>query len=266
MQATDFSGRYRSVWISDVHLGFPGCNADYLLDFLHSTQCEYLYLVGDIIDVWFMGKRVYWPQSHNNVIRAILGKAKHGTRVIYVPGNHDEVFRDYDGMTFGNVLIKNEALHITADGRRFLVTHGDEFDAVVRCSRTLAFLGTRLYDKLLRINGLVNMLRRRFGFGHWSLARFLKFKVKNAVQYISNFETAVAYEVSKRDLDGMICGHIHHAEMAPINGILYCNTGDWVESCTALVERYDGSMELLHWSDYQRTVKQIAPDSLKAAA
>jgi len=266
IQPADTRGRYRAVWISDVHLGFPGCSAEYLLDFLRSTQCEYLYLVGDIIDVWFMSKRVYWPQSHNNVIRSILGKAKHGTQVVYVPGNHDEVFRDYDGMTFGNVLIKNKVVHMTADGRRFLVTHGDEFDAVVRCSRTLAFLGSKLYDKLLRVNGLVNALRRRFGFGHWSLAGFLKYKVKNAVRYISDFEAAVAYEVAKRGLDGMICGHIHHAEMAPINGGLYCNTGDWVESCTALVERYDGSMELLHWSDDQRSVKQFSLDSLKAAA
>lgn len=264
--ALDSIRTYRAIWISDIHLGFPGCSAEYLLDFLRSTQCEYLYLVGDIIDLWYMKKRLYWPQSHNNVIRAILGKAKRGTQVVYVPGNHDESFRDYEGMEFGNVLIKNEVIHITADGRRLLVMHGDQFDAVVRSSRVLALIGTKLYDWLLQANRIVNLVRRRLGFNHWSLACFMKQKVKNAVQYISNFEAAVAYEAARRSVDGLICGHIHRAEITHLNGILYCNSGDWVESCTALVEREDGSMELLHWSDAKHSLKHVPLKLLEAAA
>ncbi len=248
---------YRAVWISDVHLGFPGCRSEFLLDFLRSTRCDYLYLVGDIIDLWYMKKRLYWPQSHNNVVRTVLGKAKHGTRVTFIPGNHDEMFRDYNGMTFGNVLIRNELIHTTADGRRFLVMHGDQFDAVVTSSRALSLLGTKAYDWLLRLNRVVNYVRRRLGFSYWSLAAFMKHKVKNAVQYMSNFEAAVAYEASRRGVDGLICGHIHRAEITRLNGVLYCNSGDWVESCTALVELHDGTLELIHWSDAQHSLKQV---------
>ncbi len=248
-------GDYRSVWISDVHLGFPGCRAEFLLEFLRDTDCDTLYLVGDIIDLWYMKKRLYWPQSHNNVMRTVLGKAKHGTRVIFIPGNHDEAFRDFDGMSFGNVDIRNEVLHRTADGRRFLVTHGDQFDAVVTYSRFLAVLGTKAYDLLLRFNRWFNYLRRHMGFPYWSLAAFMKHKVKNAVLYMSAFETAVAYEAKRRGLDGLICGHIHRAEIIPMNGVLYCNSGDWVESFTALVELRDGTLELVHWSDAQHAVQ-----------
>ncbi len=250
-------GTYRAVWISDVHLGFPGCSADHLLDFLHATKCEYLYLVGDIIDVMYMKKRLYWPQSHNNVIRSLLGKAKHGTQVIYLPGNHDEPFRDFDGTVFGNVQIKIEAVHITADGRRFLVTHGDQFDSVVKYSRFLALLGTKMYDWLLRLNVVVNFFRRKLGWDYWSLAAFLKLKVKNAVQYISCYESAVAYEAARRGVDGLICGHIHRAQISESNGVVYCNSGDWVESCTALVERHDGTLELLHWATHQGSLKLV---------
>ena len=253
--------RYRTIWISDVHLGFRGCSADFLLSFLRSVECEYLYLVGDIIDVWSLKKRMFWPQAHNNVIRTILGKAKHETMVTFVPGNHDELFRDYDGMDFGNVRIRNEVVHTTADGRRLLVLHGDEFDAVVTSSKTLALIGSKLYDWLLEANHLVNFVRRRLGFSYWSLAACLKHRVKNAVQYISNFETALAYEAARHHVDGLVCGHIHRAEITRIEGILYCNCGDWVESCTALAERHDGTLELLHWSDAERGVELI-----KAAA
>lgn len=253
--------RYRAVWISDVHLGFRGCSADFLLDFLRSTECEYLYLVGDIIDMWAMKKRPYWPQAHNNVIRCILGKAKHETRVVYVPGNHDELIRDYEGMSFGNVLISSEVVHTRADGKRLLVLHGDQFDAVVKCSKALALIGSKVYDWLLRANHLVNWTRRKLGFPYWSLAAFLKHKVKNAVQYIGNFEQAVAYEAERQGVDGVVCGHIHRAEITLIGDVIYCNCGDWVESCTALVEHFDGSMELLHWSD-----RQEGSLSLKAAA
>lgn len=245
--ARDHSLSVRTVWISDVHLGFRGCRAELLLDFLHSVHCEYLYLVGDIIDIWEMRKRVYWPQSHNNVVRTILGKAKHGTKVVYVPGNHDELLRDFHDMIFGNVHIKEEAIHTNADGRRLLVTHGDKFDSVVRCSRALALLGTRLYDYLLKANYVVHGVRRRFNLPYWSLAGFLKHKVKNAVQFISNFETVVAYEAARLGVDGVVCGHIHRPEISTLNDLVYCNCGDWVESASALVEHSDGSLELLRW-------------------
>jgi UDP-2,3-diacylglucosamine pyrophosphatase LpxH len=241
--------KVRSVWISDVHLGFRGCSAEYLLDFLHQVECEYLYLVGDIIDVWEMKKKMYWPQLHNNVIRTILGKAKHDTKVIFVPGNHDEVLRDFDGMVFGNVELQNQARHKTADGKELLIIHGDEFDSVVKISPLLAKVGSSLYDFLLRANRWVNWGRRKLGFPYWSLAAFLKHKVKNAVQYISNFEEAVANEAANQGVDGVVCGHIHRAEITDINDVVYYNCGDWVESCTALVEGFDGSIEIMDWTE-----------------
>jgi len=247
--------RYRSIFISDVHLGFRGCRADFLLDFLRNTECEYLYLVGDIIDVWEMKNRLFWPQEHNNVVRTILGKAKHDTKVIYIPGNHDEVLRAYAGMEFGNVTIQMDAIHETATGKKLLVLHGDEFDSVVRVSRWLAMLGNRVYDWLLYLNRWVNVFRRKLGFPYWSLAAFLKHKVKNAVQFISDFEQAVARETARRGVDGVVCGHIHHAEISTLNGVLYCNDGDWVESCTALVERHDGTLELLNWTERRELMK-----------
>ncbi|HKJ10472.1 MAG TPA: UDP-2,3-diacylglucosamine diphosphatase [Gammaproteobacteria bacterium] len=252
--------RYRAIWVSDVHLGYRGCRADFLLDFLHATECEYLYLVGDIVDVWNMKRGLYWPQEHNNVLRTVLGKAKHGTKVVYIPGNHDEIMREYDGMVFGNVEIRTEATHVTADGRRLLMLHGDEFDSVVKCSRLVALLGTRAYDALLRVNHWVNLVRRRFGFPYWSLAAYLKHKVKNAVKYISNFEYAIAHEARRRGVDGLVCGHIHRAEMTTIDGVLYCNDGDWVESCTALVERHDGELQILRWAEERELVKSVAAE------
>lgn len=248
---------FRSVWISDVHLGFRGCRADFLLNFLRNTETEYLYLVGDIIDVWSMKKSMFWPQEHNNVIRTILGKAKHGTKVIYVPGNHDEVFREYDGMEFGNLAIKNKAIHETVDGKRLLILHGDEFDSVVKCSKLLAIIGSSAYDFLLWANRYVNYFRRIMGFPYWSLAKYLKRKVKNAVNYISNFEQAIAHTAAKEQVDGVVCGHIHHAEATHYGDVLYCNTGDWVESCTALTEGFDGQLHILHWTDHQRDMLTI---------
>lgn len=250
--------KVRSVWISDIHLGFRGCSAELLLDFLHHTECEYLYLVGDIIDVWEMKKRMFWPQEHNNVIRTLLGKAKHNTKVVYIPGNHDEVFRDYDGMVFGNVEIKHEAIHTTANGRKLLILHGDEFDSVVKISPMLAKIGSRLYEFLLRANRYVNWMRRKMGFSYWSLAAFLKHKVKNAVQYISNFEEAVAHEAARQSVDGVVCGHIHRAEITQLHGIDYYNCGDWVESCTALVEHPDGQIEVLTWTEMVAETNAIA--------
>ena len=252
---------YRSIFISDVHLGFRGCQADFLLDFLHSTQCDYLYLVGDIIDVWNMKHGLYWPQAHNNVVRSILGKAKHGTKIIFVPGNHDEVFREHAGMVFGNVSIEGKTIHTTADGMRLLVIHGDEFDSVVRCSKWLAKLGSHAYDVLLSMTQTLNGLRRRFGMGYWSLAAYLKHKVKNAVNYISNFEEMIVHEAKKQEVDGLVCGHIHHASMRKIDDLLYLNCGDWVESCTAMVEHFDGRIELLHWTDRK---KEALPQTYEA--
>ena len=241
--------RLRSVFISDVHLGFKGCRAEFLLDFLRRVECEQIYLVGDIIDLWSLQRTFYWPQAHNDVIRTILGKAKHGTRVVYVPGNHDRSFRDHDGLTLGNVEIRLEAIHETADGRQFLVLHGDEFDSIVRASPLLESVGNHAYAAALRLNRYVNAVRQRLGYPYWSLAAFLKHKVKNAVKYIANFERALAVEARRRGVDGVICGHIHRAEITEIDGILYCNDGDWVESCTTLVEDFAGRLSLLRWTE-----------------
>jgi UDP-2,3-diacylglucosamine pyrophosphatase LpxH len=241
--------RYRTIWISDIHLGTRGSQAEYLLDFLKYTECETLFLVGDIIDGWRLKKSWYWPQTHNDVVQKVLRKARKGTEVVYVTGNHDEGLRDFAGHFFGGVLVTNEVIHETADGRRFLVFHGDAFDAVVKHARWLAFLGDHAYHAALGLNRMFNAVRRRLGYSYWSLSAYLKFKVKNAVEFISRFEGAVAQECAERGLDGVICGHIHHAEMREMNGVLYCNDGDWVESCTALVEHMDGRLEVLHWLD-----------------
>ncbi len=253
---------YRAIFISDVHLGFPGCSAGYLLSFLRSTRCDYLFLIGDIIDVWQMKKKFYWPQAHNDVIRTILGKAKHGTKIIYVPGNHDEILRDFEDIVLGNLEIHNEYIHVTRDGKRFLLMHGDQFDAIITHSRFLALIGSSLYELLLKANSAVNYVRRKLGFSYWSLANVLKHKVKGAVNFISNFETALAHEARKQNVDGIISGHIHRAEISRIQDIIYCNCGDWVESCTALTERHDGKIELLHWTDDRQESLKI----LEAAA
>lgn len=241
--------RLRSVFISDVHLGFKGCNASFLLDFLRRVECRQIYLVGDIIDLWSLSRSFYWPQAHNDVIRTLLGKARHGTRVIYVPGNHDRPLRDHDGLVLGNVEIRREAIHETADGRRFLVLHGDEFDSIVRASPLLESLGTTAYALVLTLNRHVNVVRQRLGYPYWSVSAFLKHKVRNAVKYIANYERALAAEARRRDVHGVICGHIHRAGISDIDGIEYCNDGDWVESCTALVEDFQGRLSLLRWTE-----------------
>jgi UDP-2,3-diacylglucosamine pyrophosphatase LpxH len=253
--------RVRTVFISDIHLGFKGCSADLLLDFLHHVEMDCLFLVGDIIDVWSMQKSMYWPQAHNNVLRTILGKAKRGTKVIFVPGNHDEVFREFDGAVFGNLEIHREYIHQGADGRRMLVLHGDEFDSVVKCSPWLAKLGSNIYDVLLAANPYINWVRRKFDLPHWSLSSYLKNKAKTAVQYIGSFEDAVAQAARKRGVDTVVCGHIHRAEMRDINGILYCNDGDWVESCTSLIEDMNGQLRLIDWPKVREQVR-VAPVAL----
>ncbi len=250
--------KYRSLFISDVHLGSRGCQAKYLLDFLQTTQCKQLYLVGDIVDVWEMRNGIYWPEAHNAVVREVLEKARSGTEVIYIPGNHDELLRAHLGAEFGAVLIRDEVIHECANGERFLVLHGDRFDGVVQQSRWLAQLGASAYDNLLALNGLLNRIRRQLGLRYWSLAGYLKQRVKHAVQYIGNFETALALEAQRIGVNGMICGHIHHAEMREIGATLYCNCGDWVESCTALVEHHDGRLELVRWVDVAEETVGVA--------
>jgi UDP-2,3-diacylglucosamine pyrophosphatase LpxH len=246
--------RYRSIWISDIHLGTRGCQTELLLDFLKNTDCEYLYLVGDIVDGWRLKRSWYWPQSHNDVVQKVLRKVRKGTKVFYIPGNHDEVFRDFVGMQFGGVAVAEDAVHVGADGRRFLVIHGDRFDVVVMHAKWLAYLGDTAYGLLLGLNTWLNLARRRLGFTYWSLSAFLKHKVKNAVEYIGNYEAALAEEARRRGVDGVICGHIHSAAMRDLGGILYCNDGDWVESCTALVEHDSGEMEIVDWAAQRRPV------------
>ncbi|MEQ8444133.1 MAG: UDP-2,3-diacylglucosamine diphosphatase [Alphaproteobacteria bacterium] len=260
------TSRYRTVWISDTHLGTRGCQAEFLLDFLRHTECETLYLVGDIIDGWRLKRSWYWTETQNEVVQEVLKKSRRGCQVIYVPGNHDEVLRDYTELFFGGVLVKEEAIHKGADGRRYLVIHGDKFDSVVRYAKWLALLGDWAYTVLLSTNTYVNMVRRWLKLPYWSLSAYLKHKVKNAVEFISHYEDAVVQEARRRGVDGVVCGHIHHAEMREIDGVLYCNDGDWVESCTALVERADGSLEIVRWTEVAEQVSQIDPKRLPAKA
>jgi len=243
---------FRTIWISDIHLGTPGCNADLLMDFLKSVECETLYLVGDIIDAWRLRKGWYWPARHNDVVRRILKMAKHGTHVVYVPGNHDEVLRDYAGLAFGDVTVASEVIHETADSRRLLVLHGDQFDSIVLYAKWLAFLGDSAYEFLLKANRIVNFVRRRFGLPYWSLAAHMKKRVKNAVSFISRFEEVVARAAAERHVEGVVCGHIHSAEIRQFGHITYYNDGDWVESCTALVEHADGRIEIIDWAERKR--------------
>ena len=240
--------RVRAVWISDLHLGTPGCRATALLDFLRCVECDTLYLVGDIIDGWQLRRQWYWPQSHNDVVQKVLRKARKGTRVVFVPGNHDEFARRYVEHNFGGVDVVEDCVHRTLDGRLLWVTHGDLFDGVVQHARWLAFLGDKMYDVALELNRHFNSLRARLGLPYWSLSKYLKLRVKRAVNFISDFEAALAREARRRGVDGVVCGHIHHAEIRDIDGVLYCNDGDWVESCTALVEQLDGTLQILDWS------------------
>jgi len=250
---TPLRRRYRAIWISDVHLGTRGCKAEFLLDFLNSVETQTLYLVGDIFDGWRMKKSWYWPSSHSAVVQAILKKARKGTRVVYVPGNHDEILRAYTGVHFCDIEVVEHTVHTTADGRRFLVLHGDRFDGVVKYAKWLALLGDWAYNIMISLNNWLNLARRKLGFGYWSLSAYLKFKVKNAVQFIDDFERTVAAEAKRHAVDGVICGHIHHAEHRDIQGVTYVNDGDWVESCTALVEHTSGRMEILNWAEERET-------------
>ena len=242
--------KVRAIFLSDIHLGTRGCQADRLLDFLRSYQSEYLFLVGDIIDFWSMSRGICWTAEQNTVVQKVLRRARHGEHVMLVPGNHDEALRQYDGTSFGNILVVNEYVHVAADGKRYLLIHGDEFDQVTRYHRWVAVLGDVAYNWLVRVNALLSWVRRRLNRpGYWSLAGYAKRMVKTAVSFIFEFEDSVIRHARERDMDGVICGHIHAAVIRDADGVTYINCGDWVDSCTAIVEHVDGRMELLHQSD-----------------
>lgn len=242
-------GTYRTVWVSDTHLGTPGCKAQFLTDFLKHTECEQLYLVGDIIDGWKLRSGWYWPQEHTNVLRKLLTKASRGTQVIYVTGNHDEFLRKFVrfNLEAGNLSLTNEAIHETADGRKLIVMHGDMFDVITRYHRWIAMAGDIAYNSMMKANFYLNRARAVLGMRYWSLSAFAKNSVKNAVNIVSEFEDSIARECERRGMDGVVCGHIHHAEARKIGDVMYYNCGDWVESCTALVEHFDGRIEVIHW-------------------
>ncbi|MBU6453994.1 MAG: UDP-2,3-diacylglucosamine diphosphatase [Cyanobacteria bacterium REEB67] len=238
---------FRSIFISDVHLGTPGCQATLLLDFLKRSESENLFLVGDIVDGWRLKRRWYWPQAHNDVLQKLLRKARKGTKVTFVPGNHDEFARDYDGLVFGDIQISNSSEHITANGKRILIIHGDQFDGVVRYHAWLAHLGSWAYDMTVVLNGWLNYVRRRIGLPYWSLAGAIKKQVKEAVKFITNFEDAAARYAAENNYHAVLCGHIHHPSMRDIGGVLYLNDGDWVETGSALVEEFDGTLRIIKW-------------------
>jgi UDP-2,3-diacylglucosamine pyrophosphatase LpxH len=245
--------RYRTVFISDVHLGSKVCQARDLVRFLRCIDCETLFLVGDIIDFWRLSKKGYWPPEHNEALQQILAKVREGTRVIYVPGNHDEAARQYFGLAFGGVVVLPHAEHVTRDGRRLLVTHGDQYDLVIRHSRMLALAGSAAYEWLIAVNRIYNKIRVWRGKPYWSLSQYLKHKVKSACTHISRFEEALVREARRGGMHGVVCGHIHKAEMMSLDAALagefasvaYYNCGDWVESCTAVVEHADGRMQVV---------------------
>ncbi len=240
---------YRTLFISDVHLGTRSSQVDALLDFLRFAEADVIYLVGDIVDFWKVRRGPYWPQAHNDVLQKLLRKVRKGCRIIFIPGNHDEGLRDYCGTTFGGIEILQDTVHVSATGRRYIVMHGDEFDIVVRYARWLAFLGDRSYELALWLNGPLNWARRHFGLGYWSLSAYLKGRVKSAVNFIGEFETALSDVARRRNADGIICGHIHHAANRHIGNVHYLNCGDWVESCTAIYETFDGEFGILRWLD-----------------
>lgn len=241
--------RLRTIWISDLHLGTKHARADSLLSFIKNVESDYLFLVGDIFDGWALARNWFWTQSHNDVIQKLLRAGRKGTRVVYIPGNHDEFAREYAGLRFGEILVERDCIHTLADGRRLLVLHGDEFDGIIRHAKWLQSLGAIAYGLTLGLNHVYNKVRQAMGRPYWSLSAYLKQRTKKALQYIDDFEYLVADRARQEGVDGVVCGHIHKAEMRDIEGIQYLNTGDWVESCTALVEHMDGTLEILNWTD-----------------
>ncbi|MDW6026448.1 UDP-2,3-diacylglucosamine diphosphatase [Mesorhizobium sp. BAC0120] len=255
--AKNTTRRFRSLFLSDIHLGSKIAKAEYLLDFLKHHDAETIYLVGDIVDGWRLRRSWHWPQSHNDVIQKLLRKGRKGASIIYIAGNHDEFLRPFQGVHFGGIVVADRVLHKAADGRNFLVIHGDQFDAIVHNVRWLAYLGDKAYDLSIIINRTVSSVRRLLGLPYWSFSSWAKVKVKKAVKFISHFQMIVVDDARRHDVDGVICGHIHHAAMEMMDGIQYINTGDWVESCTAVVEHFDGRMEIIHWMDQE--ARHLAP-------
>jgi len=247
--------RYRAIFISDVHLGTKRAQVSYLLDFLRVTESDWLYIVGDLVDNWALEKAWFWDQLHNDLIQKILRKARKGTKVIYIPGNHDDKFRDLKNLRMGRVAVLEDAMHLGANGKRYLVLHGDKYDGVVRYAPWLARLGDRAYEVSMMVNSIVNRGRRLFHLPYWSLSAYLKFKVKKAVEFISRFEDAVVREARQRGAQGVICGHIHTPDDRMIDDIHYMNDGDWVESCTALIEHHDGRFEIIEWAKLRDTLQ-----------
>ena len=248
---------YKTIWISDLHLGTRGCRSDMILEFIKYTQSEKLYLVGDIIDGWALKNSLYWPQMHNDIVQKILRKARHGTKVFYIAGNHDEMLRSFMPISFGAVQVCNQLIHEMVDGRKFLVINGDQFDGVIRSAKWLSILGSIAYEVLIKFNRYLNIAREIMGKEYWSLSKYLKHKVKNAVKFMSDYEQLVSNYVKKKNVDGIICGHIHHPAIQDMQGVQYINDGDWVESCTALVEHFDGSLELIYWFDKRKEVISV---------
>jgi UDP-2,3-diacylglucosamine pyrophosphatase LpxH len=257
---------FRSLFISDVHLGTRGCQAERLLDFLRYHDADAIYLVGDIVDGWQLRSNWYWPQTHNDVVQKLLRKGRKGARLIYVPGNHDEFLRGYYGTHFGGIEVVESIIHVAPDGRRYLVIHGDLYDLVVTQARWLALLGDKAYEFAIVVNRLFNGLRRRLGFPYWSLSQWAKLKVKNAVNYIGDFEKTLVAEAQRHGVDGVICGHIHKAAIHDDFGIRYINCGDWVESCTAIAEHADGRFEIITWTPDTYEAEPAEPAESEAGA
>lgn len=259
------SFRYAAIWISDVHLGTRACRADLLVDFIRHHEADTFYLVGDIVDGWQITRGVFWPQAHSDVIQKLLRKARKGTKVVYIAGNHDEALRPYIGLQFGGIATANEAVHETADGKRLWVVHGDALDTVISFSRFWTWFGDWAYDLAVGLTTMVNRMRQRFGLGHWSLAAAIKSRSKTAQAYVDAFERGLAAEAKRRGYDGVICGHIHTPALKTIDGVLYANDGDWVENCSALAEHRDGRLEIIRWTQKRgRKLKSRMPDEATA--
>ena len=247
MVSPHITQHYRTIWLSDAHLGWHASQAEYLLDFLKHHDAEHWYLVGDMVDCWMLKRSWHWPQAHNDVVQKLLRKVRKGARVDFIPGNHDEFLRDFVHLQFGGITLLRDAMHTTADGRKLWVLHGDEFDSIVHYASWLAFLGNNGYDLMILIGHGLNRLRRWLGCREWSLSAYVKQRVKNIVKFVTDYEHALIHEARKRGADGVVCGHIHKAEIKQVDGVAYFNTGDWVESCTALVEHDDGRLEIINW-------------------
>jgi UDP-2,3-diacylglucosamine pyrophosphatase LpxH len=257
--------QFRTIFISDVHLGSRAAKADFLIDFLRYHEAETIFLVGDIVDGWRLRRSWHWPQSHNDVVQKLLRQARKGASITYIAGNHDEFLRMFQGVHFGGIVVADRAIHVGADGKRYLIIHGDQFDTVVMNMRWLAYLGDRAYELAIFANRLVTRVRRMMGLPYWSFSSWAKVKVKQAVNFIGAFQDILTEEARRSEVDGVICGHIHHAAMETFGDVKYINTGDWVESCTAVVEHFDGRMEIIHWPHIQAT-PALAPDKLVPVA